>query len=185
MAVKGVKKVATKTTTPVEKPVVENVSAAKEVVKPKEKKVFQQNDGIMTTSITTGTLIMIGIKTGIVYTWADYGDQTEVEYADLVAAVRSSKDQVYKPYFIIDDEDFLENYPNVSKIYENIPDSLEDVFRLSNDKFKKVISTLPEGARESLKSMAAKFIQSGELDSVAKIRAMDETFGCELSLLTE
>ena len=62
MAVKGVKKVATKTTTPVEKPVVENVSAAKEVVKPKEKKVFQQNDGIMTTSITTGTLIMIGIN---------------------------------------------------------------------------------------------------------------------------
>ena len=101
MAVKGVKKVATKTITPVEKPVVENVSAAKEVVKPKEKKVFQQNDGVMTTSITTGTLIMIGIKTGIIYTWADYGDQTEVEYADLVAAVRSSKDQVYKPYFMM------------------------------------------------------------------------------------
>lgn len=175
----------TKATTSVEKPVAEKVPVAKEVVKPKEKKTFQQNDGIMTTSICTGTLIMIGIKSGIVYTWANYGDQTEVEYADLVAAVRSSKDHIYKPYIIIDDEDFLASYPNVSKIYDNIPDNLEEIFNLPNEKFKKVISSLPDGAKESVKSMAAKFIRSGELDSVAKIRAMDEIFGCELSLLTE
>lgn len=165
----------------VKKPVVE-----KKTVEKKQKKTYAQNDGIMCTSITTGTLHMIGIKTGIVYTWADYGDATEVEYADLVAAIRSSKAQVYLPNFVIDDNDLVDSYPMIKKIYENLNtvEDLPEVFNLDVDKMRDIIINLPEGAKESIKSMAAKMIQNHTLNNVLVIKTLDDIFDTQLMLLT-
>ncbi len=166
--------------------VVEEPVAAKKTVVKKQKKTYAQNDGIMCTSITTGTLHMIGIKTGIVYTWADYGDITEVEYADLVAAIRSSKAQVYLPNFVIDDDDIVDSYPMLKKLYENlnVVKELPEVFNLDIDKMKNVIMNLPDGAKESIKSMAAKMIQNHTLNNVLIIKTLDEIFETQLMLLT-
>lgn len=166
---------------PIVEPVVE-----KKTVEKKQKKTYAQNDGIMCTSITTGTLHMIGIKTGIVYTWADYGDITEVEYADLVAAIRSSKAQVYLPNFVIDDDDIIDSYPMLKKLYENlnVVKELPEVFNLDIDKMKNVIMNLPDGAKESIKSMAAKMIQNHTLNNVLIIKTLDEIFETQLMLLT-
>lgn len=166
--------------------VVENTVANKKTVVKKQKKTYAQNDGIMCTSITTGTLHMVGIKTGIVYTWADYGDSTEVEYADLVAAIRSSKSQVYLPNFVIDDDELIESYPMIKKLYENLNavKELTEVFNLDVDKMKDVIVNLPDGAKESIKSMAAKMIQNHTLNNVLVIKTLDDIFDTQLILLT-
>ena len=165
-------------------PIVESVVEKKTAVK-KQKKVFSQNDGIMCTSITTGGLHMIGIKSGIIYTWADYGDETEVEYADLVAAVRSSKSQVFLPNFVIDDEDFLDSYPVLKELYSklDVVNDLMEVFNLDVNKMRNVISGLPEGAKESIKSMAARMIQNHTLNDIMVIKTLDEIFNTELMLL--
>ena len=59
-----------------------------ETPKKKEKKKFQQSDLIMCRSVTTGGLFLEGSKTKQLYQWNDYGDESEVEYRDLVAEVR-------------------------------------------------------------------------------------------------
>ena len=166
---------------PVEAVVEEPIKAEK----PVRKKKFDSDDGIMCTSITTGWLGMEGLKSHNLYQWHSYGDQTEVEYDDLVAAVRSSKSFVFAPYFVIDDDDFLDLYPQVKKVYENLPsvNELEKIFTLAPSKLREVLSSLPNGAKESIKSMAADKIRNGSFDSVQRIKVLDEVLGTELSLL--
>ena len=47
----------------------------------------------------------------------------------------------------------------------------------------ETIKALPPGAASSLKNIASTAIVNGTLDSVKKIRALDEYYGTELNLL--
>ena len=162
--------------------VVETVKEAKIEIKK-----FKETDPIKCVSITAGELGMLGIKTGINYTWAGRGDETDVEYQDLVAAIRSGKKQITAPRFIIKDEDFLAQYPQVEKIYSSMLsyNDLKDILKLDVVNMKKVINQLPAGAKDSIKNIASTQIANGFLDSVHKIKALDEIFDTKFMLMTE
>ena len=49
---------------------------------------------------------------------------------------------------------------------------------INND--KKKLKVMPNGIKESIKTMAASKIMSGELDSLNRIKAIDEVLGTEL-----
>ena len=156
-----------------------------EVAKPRVKKTFDQSDGIACRSIVYGSLFMEGLKTQMIYSWTDYDDVTEVEYRDLVAAVRSKSKFVYNPWFIIEDEDFLEEYPQIKKFYTDsysIRD-LKKILTLPVDQMIDSIKKLPSGAFENMKSIAAKQVSDGILDSVSKIKALDQLFDTDLNLI--
>lgn len=177
--------------------VVEDVKKDEEVkeVKPvkkntapvKKKKVFDASEGVMCRSIVTGGLFLEGSKTKMPYKWNNYGDETEVEYRDLVALVREQSGYIYKPFFIIEDEDFIEEFPQLKKFYsENYSiKELSAILELPVDEMIKTISTLPKGAVDSLKKIAANQVSLGQIDSVRKIRALDDFFGTDLNLISE
>lgn len=150
-----------------------------------KKTEFKKDDGIECRSITNGWLGMEGKKSQILYQWLNYGDVIEVEYEDLVAAVRSSSSMVFAPYFVIENEDFLAMYPQVQKAYEShyTKDDLNDIFTLSPSNIKRAIADLPDSITETVKSMAVEKIRTGELDSIARIKALDEVFGVDLTSL--
>ena len=50
---------------------------------------------------------------------------------------------------------------------------------------KKAIVALPKGALKTLQSIASTEVSNKTLDSIQKIRYLDEVFGTELLLLTE
>jgi len=160
--------------------------AEKVVTKPVEK-TFEATDPIECVSITSGELGMIGIKSGINYKWAGRGDVTEVEYQDLVAAIRSGKKHIFAPFFIIIDKDFLSKWPNVEKTYASMYSikDLTDVLKLDAASMKKTINNLPAGAKESIKNIASTMIAKGQLDSVQKIKILDEIFDTKFMLMTE
>lgn len=163
---------------------VVNIEPVKPVIK---KRVYAPEEPIRCISITAGELRMKGVKSGINYIWAGRNDVTEVEYQDLVAAIRSSKKQVFAPRFIIDDEDFVKEFPQVQKIYSSLfnYNDLKDIFKLSPTQMKQAINSLPEGARKSIRSIASTEISSGRLDSVQKIKVLDEIFDTKFMLMTE
>lgn len=163
---------------------VEN-KVIEETAAPKRKK-FKATDVIECMSITSGELGMIGIKSRINYKWATRGDVTEVEYQDLRAAVMSNVSHITKPYFIIQDEDFIAEFPALKKAYEAMYSvrDLKDVLKMPVRQMKKTILSLPDGAKQSIKNIAATQIANGQLDSVQKIRTIDEIFGTELMLMT-
>ena len=173
-----------KTTVKEENPTV-NTTEVKED-KP-VKKVFDPNEGILCRSVTHGKLFVDGIKTGMKYTFYDYDDESEIEYRDLVALVRARDKSVYNPRFIIMDEDFIAEYPTLKKFYSDhfSTRNIKDILTLPDYQMKEEISKLPKGAVDSLKSIAVNQIVSGEIDSIRKIKALDEAFGTDLSLLNE
>ena len=151
------------------------------------KKKRDPSEPVNCLSITAGELGMIGIKSGINYRWSERGDVTEVEYQDIIAAIRSSASFVMKPYFIIQDSDIVDEFPQVKKIYDKMytKGDLEDIFRLPVGEMKKAILGLPDGAKETIKHIAATKISNGTLDSIKKIRVIDEIFDTELLSLTK
>ena len=162
----------------------------KEVVKeePKKvKKVFAPDDGIACRSVTQGGVYLEGPKTHMLYEWVQYGDITEVEYADLAAMVRTKSQYLFGPWVMVDDDDFVEEFSQLKKFYtENY--SLADLEVILSYPVKRMIEevkALPKSAAESLKILAASSINDGNLDSVAKIKALDDLFGTKLSILAE
>lgn len=147
-----------------------------------KKKTYKSTDEIVCTSVTSGRLLMPGAKSGIVYRWLDAGDSTGIEYQDLVAAIRTRSSYIYAPRFVIEDFEFLSQYEDVQKIYENLysKDDLKSILTLSADNMKRVIEQLPDGVKDSVKSMAMSAIDSGELDSIQAVKVIDEIFGTQM-----
>lgn len=148
---------------------------------------FDKEDLISCRSITVGKLYLDGIKSGNPYMWADYGDTEDVEYQDLATMVRSKNNgYIYGPLFVIEDDDFIKEFPVLEKFYNDqySVKELEGILDLSVRDMIATIKDLPKGAKESLKNIASTKIVNGELDSVKKIRALDDLFGTELNLLS-
>lgn len=173
--------VDTETTKDVEEKIEEKVTE-------KKKRVFKDSDPILCMSITPGQLGMFGLKTNIHYSWVARGDETEVEYQDLVAAIRSGKKHITEPYFIIKDDDFLEAFPNVKKLYGDmysIKDLRSVITDLDANSMKLTINSLPSGAKESIKNIVSSMIMNGQIDSVSKIKTLDEIYDTKFMTMTE
>ena len=189
MATTAVKKTKTTETATVSAAVTEPVAAepVKTVEVKKEKKTYAPTDGIPCKSITNGGLYMPGLKSNILYTWIDAGDVIEIEYQDLQAAIRSNNSYVMNPFFVIEDEELVAQFPQLKKIYDALYSvgELEDVLtELSPGDMKATILSLPKGAQESIKHLASKMVSDGRLDSVRKIKVLDEIFDTEMSIMT-
>lgn len=158
----------------------------KEEVK-QTKRVFNADDEILCRSVTQGKLFVNGLKTGMRYVFPEYDSEAEIEYKDLVALVRAKDKSVYNPRFIIMDEDFLAEYPTIQKFYDEhfSTTNLKDILLLPDGQMKEEISKLPKTALDTLKSLAVTQIVSGQIDSIRKIKALDQVFGTDLSLLNE
>lgn len=153
----------------------------------KEKKSYAPSDGIPCKSITNGGLYMPGLKSNILYSWVDAGDIVEVEYQDLQAAIRSNNGYVMNPLFVIEDEELVSQFSQLKKLYEALYSvgELEDVVtELSPGDMKATILSLPKGAQDAIKHLASKMVSDGRLDSVKKIKTLDEIFDTEMSIMT-
>lgn len=179
-------KTAKAETAKVETP-VEIIEETPKTTRQTTKKTFKDSDGILCRSVIQGSLFMEGLKTKILYTWVDYGDKTFVEYADLAAAVKVRSWFVFSPTFIVEDEDFIKEFPQLEKYYtENYSVmDLEEILNLPVDEMVAEVKALPKSALESLKVIAASSITDGSFDSVKKIKALDEILGTSLSVLAE
>ena len=160
-----------------------------EVIKEAPKKIprkFAQDEMIPCRSVTYGELLYPAKKSQLLYTWANYGDVTEVEFQDL-QALRSTRSQYLNdPKFIIEDDELLEQWPEFKKLYENVAlIDTDKLFALPLNQFKAKLRNIPAGFRDSLKNVASAKILDGTLDSLAKINAMDEILGTDLKLLIQ
>lgn len=151
----------------------------------KKDKVFKQTDPIPCRSMVSGALYIDGARSGIFYSWADYGDVQEVEYRDLLYMVRTREDRnIYSPRIIIEDDDFIEQNKSVKDLYESMYTTvdLREIIHLPVRQMVTEINKLPSGVKESVKGIASTMIASHELDSVQKIKALDEIFGTSMLL---
>ena len=82
----------------------------------KEKKIFTDSDYVLCRSVCSGGLNIIA-QSGNLYEFNDYGAECEINYRDLVTLIRRGSEHVFLPRFVILDDDFLEDFPTVKKVY--------------------------------------------------------------------
>lgn len=165
----------------VEETVVETKKINASVKAPKK---YAPDEMIPCRSITYGELLLTGTKSKILYTWANYGDITEMEFQDLQALKSTKSSYLFKPRFIIEDPELVEQWSNdLGKMYKEIVDvDVEDMFRLPLNQFKAKLKKAPVGVQQAVKNVAGEKILNGTLDSLAKIRAIDEILDTDLKL---
>lgn len=149
------------------------------------KKEFGQEDLILCRSMVSGQLFVDGVRSGLLYTFADYNDTCEIEYRDLIYLVRSYKDKtIYEPRIIIEDEDFIAGNPKLAELYESMytKGDLMEIINLPISQMIDTINALPMGCKNALKGIAATMIDNGQLDSIQKIKALDEIFETNMLL---
>lgn len=169
---------------------VEAEAPTEEIIKEEPKKKaprkFVQDDVILCKSVTFGELLLPGKKSQLLYTWADYGDATEVEFQDLQALRSTRSAYLNAPYFVIEDEELLEQWPELKTLYAKVAAlDVDNLFNLPINQFKKRLREIPVGFKDSIKNIAGDKIRNGSLDSIAKINALDEILGTELKLMIE
>ena len=169
--------------------VVEEVETEVKVTKAKkpaakEVRKYAPNDMIPCRSVTYGELLLPGAKTKVLYTWANYGDTTDVEFQDLQALKSTKSTYLFRPRFIIEDEDLVEQWRNdLGKIYDDIiAIDVEAMFKLPAGQLKSKLKKAPAGIQQAVKNLAGEKIMNGSLDSLAKIKAIDEALGTDLKL---
>lgn len=168
---------------------VESSIEKKEVIEAAPKKAprkFAMDDPILCKSVTFGELLLPGKKSQLLYTWANYGDTTEVEFQDLQALRSTRSAYLNAPYFVIEDEELLEQWPEFKALYEKVAAiDVDNLFNLPINQFKKRLREIPVGFKDSIKNIASDKILNGSLDSLSKINALDEILGTDLKLLIQ
>lgn len=143
-------------------------------------------DWIPCKSVNVGRTFFIGPKTETPYEFGYKGEVVEIEYKDIVAAVHHNSSMFYKPFIMIEDEDVVNEFPKLKKLYESLYDvgEIEDIFKLNPTMMVRKLKELPAGFLDSVKNTAATMIADGSLDSVRTIQALDDFFGTKLMLMT-
>ena len=169
-------------------PVIEAESSVVETkeIKVPEKKKFSPTDGILCRAILSGKTYIKGKRTGTIYGFLGAGDEIEIEYQDLVAEVREGSGIIFHPMIVVEDEDFIKEFPKLEKYYKNMytQSELMGFLKKPANQVKGILPTLPAGVQDSLKSIAAEMIRSKQLDSLSTIKALDEVWGTNLVLMT-
>lgn len=152
----------------------------------KEKRIFENTDLISCTCVYPGSVGMLGKRTGNKYLWEGMGVVEYIEYQDLRSEILNKRSvYIYEPLIIINNEDFLNQNPDLKKLYEDFytPDEIiKNIKELELDKLIKFINSLPSGIKNNVKSIAATMIANGSLDSVKKIKALDGLFSTNLAM---
>lgn len=148
------------------------------------KKSFKPDDMITCVSVTPGELFFVGPKTKDLYTFADINDTVEIAFNDLDYAAKSRDAMVYRPRFIIQDDDFLKLHKGLSNLYDSLHSvrDLKSILFMNVREMEAAISTLPSSTKESLKTLAITMIDNGTLDSVQKVKKLDSIFDTEMLL---
>ena len=154
------------------------------VVEKKKARKFAPDEPVSCRSITYGELLLVGPKSKLLYSWANYGDTTEVEYQDLQALKSTKSSYLYRPRFVIEDEELVEQWSKDFKaMYDDIVEvDVEDMFKLPLNQFKARLKKAPKGVQMAVKNIAGEQIANGTLDSLKKIKAIDEILGTDLKL---
>ena len=163
---------------------IQEVSQESKKVAVKTPRKYEADDMIPCRSLTFGELLLTGSKTKLLYSWANYGDVTEVYYQDLQALKSTRSSYLLRPRIIVEDEELVEQWgKDFVTMYDNLVDmDAEDLLKLPIAQFKSKLKKAPKGVQQAVKNIAGEKILNGSLDSLAKIKAIDEILGTDLKL---
>lgn len=168
----------TSTATQSKSAAVERPAPKKEPLKPK---AYDPNQIVTVKNGFQGRLIYKSKKTGEVYVWENFGDEQDMDIAELRNAKNSAKDFFIQNWFMFDDEELID-YLGVRQYYKyalKIED-FDSIFTKSPDEIKDIVENLSRGQKKSLIYRAKQLIADGQIDSNRVIKALEDCLGVQL-----
>lgn len=161
----------------------ELVSEVKEAEK-KSYKVKQNLDPGMYVTVKNGfngTLVYKSKKTGERFIWEAFGDEQEIELAELKAAKNSYKPFFVNNWFLFDDPEIVE-WLGMNQYYKHAlnSDSFDQLFEKTPEEIEKTIKDLSAGQKKSVAFRAKQLISDGTIDSIKVIAALEKSLSVEL-----
>jgi hypothetical protein len=169
------------------KPLIKNIT---------KKKLKLDDDVVISVkSNVFGALIYVNHKTGDETIWENMGDTQPLSVSDL-RAMKAKQLMFFKENWItidgIEDADSDFDDVEVSEIYDALqisqyykdyicPDNLNVVFNWTVDEIKNKLPRMTKSVKESIAIRANELIKEGILDSISKLKALEEVLGCELA----
>ena len=102
----------------------ENKTEEETIVK---KKKFTSDDRIPCKSVLSGKTHLLGKRTNMIYTFLGRNDTIGIEYQDLVAEVRAGTKLLFHPMIVIEDQNFINEFPKdqatLNRINKSVPSS--------------------------------------------------------------
>lgn len=162
--------------------VVKNESAKGEEKKSyKVKKNLDPGMYVTVKNGFNGTLVYKSKKTGERFIWEAFGDEQEIELAELKAAKNSYKSFFVNNWFLFDDPEIVE-WLGMNQYYKYAlnSDSFDKLFEKSPEEIEKTVSTLSNGQKKSVAFRAKQLIAEGTIDSIKVITALEKSLSVEL-----
>ena len=156
------------------------------VEKKTTKKTYKDGDYILCRSIIAGGLT-INCRSGESYRFNNYGSTCEIEHRDLVELIRKRSDHIFIPRIIIEEDEFVDTFPQLKKFYSELytVGDLKEILSLPDSQMEKAINSLPNELRATLKNLAATMIETGEIDSISKVRTLTDVLDADFNFISE
>lgn len=167
----------------------------KDVAPIKKKIKFSDDTLISVKSNVFGTLIYINHKTGDEVRWDNFGETQTLSVGDL-RAMKAKQLAFYKENWIVFEgiEDSSEEYEDidvqdiydvlqVSQYYKDYlcPNDLNEVFNWTTTEMRNKIPRMTKSVREAIAIRANELITEGILDSMSKVKTLEEILNCQLA----
>ena len=167
----------------------------KDVAPIKKKIKFSDDTLISVKSNVFGTLIYINHKTGDEVRWDNFGETQTLSVGDL-RAMKAKQLAFYKENWIVFEgiEDSSEEYEDidvqdiydilqVSQYYRDYlcPNDLNEIFNWTTTEMRNKIPRMTKSVREAIAIRANELITEGILDSMSKVKTLEEILNCQLA----
>lgn len=128
-----------------------------------------------------GELIYISPRTGEKFGWPEFGADQYIELQDLRAARSSGRAFFEKNWFLIEDQEILEDL-GVARFYKNAitAEEFDTLFDKEPNEVLDTVSKLSDGQKKAVGFLAKKLIAEQKLDSISLITSLEELLGTEL-----
>lgn len=177
------------------------VKEVEQVTKPTKKPIVKKRlklaDDVLIAvkSNVFGRLTYINHKTGDETRWENFGEIQPLSVGDL-RAMKAKQLSFFKENWITIDgiEEADEEYQDVEAedIYDALqitkyyseylcPDNINDVFNWSVSDIKNKIPRMTKSVQKSVLIRANELIKEGILDSISKVKALEEALDCDLA----
>ena len=163
---------------PVEQPMQQETS------KPKATKasLYQQRTReIPVRSFINGRVIYKSKKTGVTYKWLEKGSYEILTIEELLNMESQSQKFLHSPWLMVDDEEVIEAF-NLQELYELVAkvEDIDSFINMSLGEQKQIYNKLPKSLQNQVYNHIYNKVESGEIDSRAKIRELEELVQMEL-----
>ena len=157
-----------------------------EVAQPKPKAtkatLFQdRNRQVIVRSCIEGRVIYKSKRSGMTYKWLEKGAYEVLTVEELLNMESQSHKFLHSPWLMVDDEDIIEAF-NLAELYDLVAkvEDIDSFINMTLDEQKQSYNKLPKASQNQVYNHICFKVDSGEIDSRAKVRELEDLVGREL-----